>query len=168
MILFYYFRAVKKTRFMDMKKTRARAFCLALLLGVASTAGAQDKNAPARAVAGKYDGTTNIELLQMTLPLQLELQRVHDDSVIVKIPHLALPNGQVFSFTSDNLSVTPEKRDGKRVYRLSIAFNYNYNNMPLRVEATGIVAGKEVEAEVKAVIMNSMETRVTYKGKRLP
>jgi hypothetical protein len=146
---------------------RAYALLLALLTGAAGEASAQDKNDHGRAVAGKYDGTTSIELMQMTLPLQLELQRVHRDSVIVKISRLALPNGQVFAFTSGSLSVKPETREGKPVYRLQISFNYSYNNIPIRVQATGTINGKELEAEVKAVIMESMETRVTYKGKKV-
>ncbi|MDR2130879.1 MAG: hypothetical protein LBP56_06920 [Odoribacteraceae bacterium] len=141
-------------------------FIVSLIVFV-SPSNAQGKNDHGRAVAGKYDGTTSIELMQTTLPLQLELQRVHNDSVIVKISRLVLPNGQVFSFTSKSLSVKPEKREGKPTYRLHVAFTYTYNNMPIRVQATATVNGKELEGEVKAVIMESMETRATYKGKKV-
>jgi hypothetical protein len=145
---------------------RTRALLLVLLAGLAGVASAQNKNDHGRAVAGKYGGTTFIELMQMELPLQLELQRVHNDSVIVKITNFALPNGQLFNFTSRGVSVKPDK-ETKGGYRLHVAFTYNYNNMPVRVEATGTVKGTSLDAEVKAVVMESMETRVTYKARKV-
>ena len=149
-----------------MTTIRAYIILTAILAGFAHHAIAQ-KNDHGRAVAGKYNGTTFVELLQATLPLQVELQRVRDDSVTVKITDFVLPNGQVFNFTSGRLSVKPETRQGKRVYRLHIAFAYTYNNMPLRVQVNATVSGQELEGEVKAVIMESMETKATYKGKKI-
>jgi hypothetical protein len=149
-----------------MTTTRACLFLLAILAGSPGHLAAQGKNDHGRAIAGTYDGTTAVELLQTTLPLRVELQRVHADSVVVKIPGMALPNGQVFRFTSMPLAVRPVTANGQRAYRLHVAFTYTYNNMPLRVEATATVSGRDLEGEVKAVIMDSMETRATYKGKK--
>ncbi|MDR1414729.1 MAG: hypothetical protein LBI96_02870 [Odoribacteraceae bacterium] len=148
------------------KRVLATTLLATLLAATMAVAAPRGKDDHGRAVAGKYDGTTSIELMQMTLPLRLELQRVHEDSVVVKIPRLALPNGQVFSFTSGSCSVRPVTRAGKQRYQLNISFSYTYNNIPLRVQATGTIDGDDIDAEVKAVIMDSMETRVTFKGKR--
>ena len=150
-----------------MTTIRTCIILIAALTAIVNSSSAQDKNDHGRVVSGKYDGTTSIELLQATLPLQVELQRVHKDSVIVKITNFALPNGYFFNFTSRNLSVKPETVAGKKIYRLYVAFNYTYNNMPLRVQVSATVEGKELEGEVKAVIMESMETRATYKGKKV-
>ncbi|MDR2413369.1 MAG: hypothetical protein LBD64_00085 [Odoribacteraceae bacterium] len=151
---------------MHMTTFRAYIILAAILVGIANRSLAQGKNDHGHAIAGKYDGNTFIELMQVTLPLQVELQRVRDDSVIVKIANLALPNGQIFSFTSRPLSVKPALEQGKQIYHLRLAFSYTYNNMPLRVQVAASVKGKELEGEVKAVIMESMETKATYKGKK--
>ncbi|MDR0765764.1 MAG: hypothetical protein LBF09_02345 [Odoribacteraceae bacterium] len=146
---------------------RTYIILIAILHGIASHAAAREDKDHGRTVAGKYDGNTFIELMQVTLPLQVELLRVREDSVIVKITNLALPNGQVFNFTSRCLSVKPDGGKTKGVYRLYLAFAYKYNNMPLRVQVNATVNGKELEGEVKAIIMESMETKATYKGTKI-
>ncbi|MBC5622799.1 MULTISPECIES: hypothetical protein [Butyricimonas] len=139
-------------------------FVTAGMAGVVS-AGAKDKKDHGAAVAGTYDGKAYIEIMQRELPLKLELKRIHRDSVIVEVTDFVLPTGQKFSYRSAGVSVKPEVKDGKTVYKLNISFTYNYNSMPMRVTATGTITDGELNSTVKAVIMDAMETKVTYKAK---
>lgn len=139
-----------------------------VLLVTAGMAHAEVKNKKdhAAAVAGMYDGKAYIEIMQREMPLKLELKRVHNDSVIVVVKDFVLPTGQKFSYRSEGVSVKPEVKDGKTVYKLNITFVYNYNGMPMRVTATATIADGQLDSTVKAVIMDAMETKVTYKAKR--
>ena len=100
------------------------------------------------------------------MKLKLELQRTHRDSVIVVVKDFMLPNGQKFSYRSNGVSVKPEVKDGKTVYKLNISFTYTYNGMPMKVTATGTVKDGELDSLVRATIMDAMETKVTYKAKK--
>ena len=116
-----------------------------------------NKKDHAAAVAGTYNGEAFIEIMQQKMKLKLELQRTHRDSVIVVVKDFMLPNG---------VSVKPEVKDGKTVYKLNISFTYTYNGMPMKVTATGTVKDGELDSLVKATIMDAMETKVTYKAKK--
>ena len=100
------------------------------------------------------------------MKLKLELQRTHRDSVIVVVKDFMLPNGQKFSYRSNGVSVKPEVKDGKTVYKLNISFTYTYNGMPMKVTAMGTVKDGELDSLVRATIMDAMETKVTYKAKK--
>lgn len=128
---------------------------------------AQDKKDHAAAVAGHYEGDANIELLQQELKMKLELKRTHADSVIVIITDFLLPTGQKFSFRSKGLSVKPVTENGKTVYKLFTTFVYSYNNMPFKITANATIREKDLDSEVKANLMEAMETKVTYKAKRI-
>lgn len=119
------------------------------------------------AVAGMYDGAAYIELMQQELKMKLELKRIHKDSVIVVVTDFVLPTGQKFNFRSGGVSVKPEVKAGKTVYKLHISFMYDYNGMPMKVTANGTISEGKLESEVKATIMESMETKVTYKAKKV-
>lgn len=153
-----------------MKKVRNIFVCLFAIgcLCAYSAAGGKGKAEPAAAVAGVYDGETFVELLQMRLKLKLELQRVHRDSVVVSVTDFVLPTGQKFSYRSRPIAVKPAVRDGKTVYRLATTFTYDYNGMPMEVNASGTVAGDSLDSQVRASIMGAFETNVTYKARRLP
>lgn len=125
------------------------------------------KTEPAAAVSGTYEGEAYVEILQMKLKLKLELQRVHRDSVVVSVKDFVLPTGQKFSYLSQPVAVKAAVENGKKVYKLSTAFSYNYNGMPMDVKASGTVKDDSLDSEVKATIMGAMETKVTYKAKRL-
>ena len=120
----------------------------------------------AAAVAGTYNGEAFTEIMQQKMKLKLELQRTHRDSVIVVVKDFMLPNGQKFSYRSNGVSVKPEVKDGKTVYKLNISFTYTYNGMPMKVTATGTVKDGELDSLVRATIMDAMETKVTYKAKK--
>lgn len=100
------------------------------------------------------------------MKLKLELQRTHRDSVIVVVKDFVLPTGQKFNYRSTGVSVKPEVKDGKTVYKLNISFTYMYNGMPMKVTATGTIKDGELDSLVKATIMDAMETKVTYKAKK--
>lgn len=61
----------------------------------------------------------------------------------------------------------PVVKDGKNVYQLNISFGYNYNGMPMKVTATGTIVNGQLDSLVKATIMDAMETKVTYKAKKV-
>ena len=145
---------------------------LLVLLVTAGIAGvtrveAKDKKDHGAAVAGTYNGKAYIEIMQREMPLKLELKRTHRDSVEVVVTDFELPTGQKFSYRSGRVSVKPEVKDGKTVYRLNITFTYNYNNMPMCVTATGTITDGQLDSTVKATIMDAMETKVTYKAKKV-
>ena len=93
----------------------------------------------AAAVAGTYNGEAFVEIMQQKMKLKLELQRTHRDSVIVVVKDFVLPTGQKFNYRSTGVSVKPEVKDGKTVYKLNISFTYMYNGMPMKVTATGTI-----------------------------
>lgn len=130
----------------------------------AQNAGGKDHGA---AVAGTYDGSAYVELMQQDLKLKLELKRIHKDSVIVIVTNFTLPTGQKFNYRSKGVSVKPEVKDGKTIYRLHTSFMYDYNGMPMKVVATGTIANGQLTSDVKATIMDSMETKVSYKAKKV-
>ena len=104
--------------------------------------------------------------MQQEMKLKLELIRVHKDSVIVKVTNFVLPNGQKFNYKSNGVSVKSEIKNGKKVYNLFTSFKYNYNSMPMEVKASGKIIDGQLDSEVQATIMQSMETKVTYKAKK--
>ncbi len=126
-----------------------------------------NKKDHAAAVAGTYSGEAFIEIMQQKMKLKLELQRTHRDSVIVVVKDFVLPTGQKFSYRSTGVSVKSEVKDGKTVYKLNISFTYAYNGMPMKVTATGTVKDGVLDSLVKATIMDAMETKVTYKAKKV-
>ena len=165
-----YFRALKIGTFRR-KTIRIMKFIGQLIIVLLVTAGmahaeVKNKKDHAAAVAGMYDGKAYIEIMQREMPLKLELKRVHNDSVIVVVTDFVLPTGQKFSYRSAGVSVKPEVKDGKTVYKLNITFVYNYNGMPMRVTAAATITDGQLDSTVKAVIMDAMETKVTYKAKR--
>ncbi|KIO43301.1 hypothetical protein [Sanguibacteroides justesenii] len=129
-------------------------------------AGDKEKKDNAASVAGVYEGTAFVEIMQQEMELKLELIRIHKDSVIVKVTNFVLPNGQKFNYRSQGVSVKSEIKQGKTIYNLYISFSYNYNGMPMEVKASGKVIDGQFDSEVKATIMQSMETKVTYKAKK--
>lgn len=146
-------------------KKRVVILMILLLCGVGVThVMAQSKDHGA-AVAGIYEGDTFIELLQQELKLKLELKRIDRDSVMVVITDFLLPTGQKFNFKS-KLSVKPEIKGGETIYRLNADFTYNYNNMPIKITAIGTIKNGELDSEVKANLMEAMETKVTYRAKK--
>ena len=145
---------------------------LLLLLAVggsvkATSVESSDKKDHAAAVAGTYEGEAFIEIMQQKMKLKLELKRTHRDSVIVVVTDFVLPNGQKFSYRSTGVSVKPVVKDGKNVYQLNSSFGYNYNGMPMKVTATGTIVNGQLDSLVKATIMDAMETKVTYKAKKV-
>lgn len=142
---------------------------LLVLLVTAGMAGAEvkERDDHGAAVAGTYAGKVYVEIMQREMPLKVELKRTHRDSVEVVVTDFVLPTGQKFSYRSGRVSVKPAVKDGKAVYELRITFTYNYNNMPMRVTATGTITGGQLESTVKATIMDAMETKVTYKAKKV-
>ena len=129
-------------------------------------AGDKEKKDNAASVAGIYEGTAFVEIMQQEMKLKLELIRIHKDSVIVKVTDFVLPNGQKFNYRSQGVSVKSEVKQGKKIYNLYISFSYDYNGMPMEVKASGKVIDGQLDSEVKATIMQSMETKVTYKAKK--
>ena len=129
-------------------------------------AGDKEKKDNAASVAGVYEGTAFVEIMQQEMELKLELIRIHKDSVIVKVTNFVLPNGQKFNYRSQGVSVKSEIKQGKTIYNLYISFSYTYNGMPMEVKASGKVIDGQLDSEVKATIMQSMETKVTYKAKK--
>ena len=123
-------------------------------------------NDPASAVAGRYTGTTHIDLLDVDLPLSLTLRRVHADSIQVVIRDFRLPTGQVFNFTSAPVLVKARRDGNLTVHDLSITFTHTYNNMPVTVTATGTVAADSLSSRVTASLMGMMETGLTYNARR--
>lgn len=140
-------------------------FCFGCAVGV-SGAQSKSKNDNGAAVAGVYEGTVFIEIIQQELKLKLELIRTHKDSVMAKVVDFLLPTGQKFNYQSQNLSVKAETKNGKKTYRLFISFPYTYNKMPMKVVANGTIVDGQLDSEVKATIMESMQTKVTYKAKK--
>ena len=132
----------------------------------AMSANNTNKKDHAAAVAGTYNGEAFVEIMQQKMKLKLELQRTHRDSVIVVVKDFVLPTGQKFNYRSTGVSVKPEVKDGKTVYKLNISFTYMYNGMPMKVTATGTIKDGELDSLVKATIMDAMETKVTYKAKK--
>ena len=90
----------------------------------AMSANNTNKKDHAAAVAGTYNGEAFVEIMQQKMKLKLELQRTHRDSVIVVVKDFVLPTGQKFNYRSTGVSVKPEVKDGKTVYKLNISFTY--------------------------------------------
>ena len=88
----------------------------------AMSANNTNKKDHAAAVAGTYNGEAFVEIMQQKMKLKLELQRTHRDSVIVVVKDFVLPTGQKFNYRSTGVSVKPEVKDGKTVYKLNISF----------------------------------------------
>lgn len=128
---------------------------------------ANDKKDHGAAVAGHYKGKTYIELFQKELDLNVELKRSHRDSVIVVIKDFKLPTGQTFSYTSKGMSVKPEVKDGKTIYKLHINFIYVYNKMPFNITAKATIIDDDLDSEAKADVMQAMETKLTYKARKV-
>ena len=147
-------------------KLGLRVMAMVLCLATVSVVSGKGKKDPAALIAGTYEGKAFVEIMQQEMPLKLQLVRTYKDSVQVKVVDFALPTGQKFSYQSKNFSIKTETKEGKKSYKLALSFLYNYNNMPMRVEATGTIVGDNLDAEVKATIMESMQTKVTYKAKR--
>ena len=128
----------------------------------------EKKKDPAALIAGTYEGIVFVEILQQEMKVNAELIRTHKDSVKVKVINFELPTRQKFNYQSKNLSVKEVNENGKRICKLYISFLYNYNGMPMEVVANGkfFVNTGQLEAEVKAMLMGMMETKVTYKGKK--
>ena len=150
-----------------MKRSRTIFFLVACLFCIAGSMQGQDKKGYAAAVAGGYEGKCFVELMQQELDLKLELKRVHADSVSVKITDFMLPNGQKFNFPSKVVSVKMEVKEGKPVYSLFTTFMYNYSGMSIRITATGTIKDKVLDSEVKANLLDAMETKATYKAKKI-
>lgn len=79
--------------------------------------------------------------------------------MIVVVKDFVLPTGQKFSYRSTGVSVKPEVKDGKTVYKLNISFTYAYNGMPMKVTATGTVKDGVLDSLVKATIMEPWKRR---------
>ena len=149
-----------------MRRNRTILFLVAYLCCIAGSVQGQDRKGYAAAVAGWYEGKCFIELMQQEVDLKLELKRVHADSVGVKITDFMLPNGQKFSFPTKVVSVKMEVKEGKPVYNLFASFMYNYSGVPVRITVTGTIKDNMLDSEVKANLMDAVETKATYKAKK--
>lgn len=145
---------------------------LLLLLAVggsvkATSVESSDKKDHAAVVAGTYEGEAFIELMQQKMKLKIELQRTHRDSVVGVVTDFMLPTGQKFNYRSKAVLVKPVVKDGKKVYQLNASFNYNYNGLPMKVNATATIVDGQLDSLVRVTIMDAMETKATYKAKKV-